>query len=226
MGILHILAATFLACASVAGIIIGAVVLVDIITRLLLRLIGDTRRVGSHVGDQPDAAGTAERHTFVQPLGDAHRFAGREIQLFVGFLLHHAGRERQRRLALFARGFHRSHLIRCALELSENGVHFFLGADRRQLFAVFLGKLRLEGFFLVIFQRHFQRPVFLRNKIKDLFFALTDETQRHRLHTPGAEAIFSPCARAAGSACNRQCGRARGAPAAHPHDPYRSRVVP
>ena len=115
----------------------------------------------------------------------------------------------------------RSHLIRCALELSENGVHFFLGADRRQLFAVFLGKLRLEGFFLVIFQRHFQRPVFLRNKIKDLFFALTDETQRHRLHTPGAEAFFHLA-----PACSRQCGRARGAPAAHPHDPYRSRVVP
>ena len=63
---------------------------------------GDRRRVGPHVGDEPDMA-VRRVDALVQPLGDRHRPLRAVGQLAAGLLLERGRRERRRRRPLLGR---------------------------------------------------------------------------------------------------------------------------
>ena len=63
------------------GEILRAVCLIDIPGYLLYRDVGDTERVGSHVGDQTCRAHSLDFNTLVQLLRDLHGAAGLKAQL-------------------------------------------------------------------------------------------------------------------------------------------------
>ena len=52
-----------------------------------LGLVGDTQRVGTHIGDQTHGALAGDVHALIQLLGDGHGPTGRHIQLAGGLLL-------------------------------------------------------------------------------------------------------------------------------------------
>src|SRR5271157_2556970 len=65
----------------------------DQLARFGERLVRDTGRVGTHVGDKPDRALVAEIDTFVEALRDDHGSLHAEAQLARGVLLELAGGE-------------------------------------------------------------------------------------------------------------------------------------
>ena len=52
-----------------------------------LGLVGDTQRVGTHIGDQTHGALAGDVHALIQLLGNGHGPTGRHIQLAGGLLL-------------------------------------------------------------------------------------------------------------------------------------------
>ena len=80
--------------------------------------------VGPHVGDQP---------VLVEPLGHAHRVAGREAELARGFLLQGRGGERRRRVLGERLGLDRGDGEPPGLDHRLGGVGLALVADRQPL---------------------------------------------------------------------------------------------
>ena len=80
-----------------------AVALADDLARLAHRHAGDRRRVGSHVGDEPDVA-LGRLDALVQALGHRHRPLRAEAEPPAGLLLERRGRERRRRRPLLGPG--------------------------------------------------------------------------------------------------------------------------
>ena len=64
-------------------------------------LVGQTERVGTHIGDKTGQAVLAQLDAFIQLLRDAHRAARRHVQLAAGLLLERRGDERRCGGALF-----------------------------------------------------------------------------------------------------------------------------
>ena len=63
------------------GHIALAIAATDEIARIVLCLIADAQRIGTHIGDKTDGALTGNIHTFIQLLGDGHGAARGHIQL-------------------------------------------------------------------------------------------------------------------------------------------------
>ena len=180
------------------GQALGAVVARDDLADFGDRIGREADRVGTHISDQADRAFTADRNTFVEALGDAHRARGREAEFARGFLLQGRGRERRRWTAL---AFLRLHFgddeaaLRGLDQRIARGMRVglvgqvelleLLAAQPDQACSEALVRMRAVGF---------DRPVFLRLERFDLFLALDDHAQRRRLHAARGQAAlhFAP----------------------------------
>ena len=153
------------------------------------RLVSQTERVGTHIGDQTGQAVLAQLDAFVQLLRDAHRAARGHVELAAGFLLQGRGDERRRRAALFLAALDLAHGKR----LAGNRVH-----DRLRLLLVF--QLHLAGLVAVVargeltavrgLEQRLDRPVFLGHERADLVFAVHDQTGRDALHAARGQAAL------------------------------------
>ena len=74
---------------------LGSVPISDVLANLGDRLIGDARRVGSHVRDEADVSEVTELFAFVELLRDGHRLLDRILEAAVGLLLKLRSRERR-----------------------------------------------------------------------------------------------------------------------------------
>ncbi len=158
------------------------------------RVVADTDRVGTHVGDQADRTLAAERHAFIQALRKAHRAAGREAELARGFLLQGRGGERRRRPPLALLGLHFGD-DQAALRGLEQGL-------ARGVRVCFVGQVELLEFLAAQFQQArretlvrmraigFDRPVLARLERFDLLLALDNHAQRRRLYASGRQATL------------------------------------
>ena len=165
------------------GQVVGPELLADELAHVGQRLIGDARRVGSHVGDEADGALTRQLDTLVELLRDHHRLLDGEARR----LLQLAGDERRDRalLPLFRR--HRRDGPGRLLQVVEDRVRLGLVADL-DVRAVALEQLRVE------LRRHRpgeprgEVPVLLGDERSDLALAIDDDLERDRLHPAGAQA--------------------------------------
>ena len=87
--------------ARLAGIVVLAVAALDEACRSSGRLVSQTERVGTHIGDQTGKAVLAQLDALIQLLRDAHGAARRHVQLAAGLLLERRGDERRCGGALF-----------------------------------------------------------------------------------------------------------------------------
>ena len=164
------------------GHVVSAVALPDELADLRERLIGYTRRIGSHVGDQADGALTGQLDPLVELLRDHHRLLDGEARS----LLQLARNERRNRalLALFRR--HRADDPLCRLQIGEHFVGFCLVANL-DVGAVALEETGVELWRHGASEPRRHVPVLFRNEGEDLPLAIAHELQRDRLHAAGAQ---------------------------------------
>ncbi|OQA39995.1 MAG: hypothetical protein BWY49_01200 [Candidatus Omnitrophica bacterium ADurb.Bin314] len=172
------------------GEIIRPEFFLDELDGLLLGGRGDIHGIRAHVGNQTHAPLLAKLNTFIEPLGDAHRVCGGESDAGVRFLLQLARRVGRLGLAAFLglvdsgdlkRKIYQLLLDRFGgLEVHQNG---FFGPDPVEP--------RKEDFILRLFggKTRVERPVFLRNELPDLAFAVHNKTERHGLHPSRTEPL-------------------------------------
>ena len=172
--------------ARLAGIVFLAVAAADKTGGGGGRLVGESKRVGTHIGDKTGKAVFAQLDAFIQLLRDAHRAAGCHVQLAARLLLEGRGDERGRGSALFLAALDFAH----GKGLSGDGVH-----HAHRLFLVFQLGLAVSvavvagGELAAVLgrEKRLDRPVFLRNERADLVFAVHDQTGRNALHTAGGQ---------------------------------------
>src|SRR6202035_868341 len=90
------------------------------------RIVRNTHRVGTHVGDQCHRAVLSHLHAFVETLCQRHGALGRVTQTVVRRLLKLRGREGRRRIAALLLLCHACHFPRSASRSSDDGVGFCL----------------------------------------------------------------------------------------------------
>ena len=173
----------FARCAWHIGV---AEVLADHPARRGHRLGGEVDAVGAHVGDEPDRP-LADVHALVEALGDLHRARWREAELARGLLLQGGGGEGRIGVAFdrlrLDRGDREARRLERRLERPrllaradvEPGDLLAVGADEP-------GRERRAGLGL---EMRDDRPVFARDELLDLDFAVAHKAQRHRLHAAG-----------------------------------------
>ncbi len=154
----------------------------DVLPDLVERLLGDARRIGSHVGDEADQPLARQLDPLVELLRQHHRLLDRKPCR----LLQLARNERRRRVPLPLLRRDRIDDERGALEIGEHRLRFRVGTDLGGLVAL-LVQLRLELRRLVARQPGEQVPVLLRDELLDVLLAVADQLQRHRLHPAGAQ---------------------------------------
>src|SRR5262245_10319646 len=164
------------------------------------RAFGDARRIGAHVGDQPDRALAAEFDAFVKPLRDLHRLLGRKTQLARRLLLELRGDERRNRVALLLPGRDVGDDIARAFEFGQDVLRRLLVLDVKLgfLYAIVeaggLDRLRLDLIKPRVERRRQlrgevrdERPVFSFDEGQDVAFALDDQPHRHCLDASGGK---------------------------------------
>ena len=192
-----VLRAGFRLVAPGAGIICRAIAAGDDLSRRLQRLLGDTQRVGTHVGDQTHGALVCDLHAFIELLRDHHCPARRHVELARGLLLERGRGERRRGIALFLRFFDALHRKRLLLHLGEDLVDLLL-AVKLPLFRVAVIVRHKAAGLIRSVELGVDRPVFLRLEGTDLVFAVNDKARRDRLHTARGQTLahFFPQQRA------------------------------
>ena len=172
--------------------------------RISNRIRTNTRRVGTHIGDQTDRTLRADLHTLIQTLRHAHRAAHIESQPASRILLQFAGRIRSLRIIPALLLLHRTHAPLRMLQFADHLIDsLFIRQRIRQikLFAIFILTVRHprwrsvdadkpcdEALLLLCrsrLQRRINRPILHRIEVVDLLLALDDQPQRNGLHTSG-----------------------------------------
>ena len=157
----------------------------DDVARLAHRHAGHRRRVGPHVGDQPDLA-LGRLDTLIQPLGDRHRALRAERQLAAGLLLEGRRGERRRRRSLLG----------ADADLADDRMRFAQGRDvplgrglvgQSQRLAVDPDQLGGERVARGGREDGLDRPVLTRREGFDLALALDDEPDGDRLDAAGRQ---------------------------------------
>ena len=168
--------------ARLAGIVVLAVAAADKAGGGGGRLVGESQRVGTHIGDQTGKTVLTQLDALIQLLRDAHGAARRHVQLAARLLLEGRGDERGRRGALFLAALDLADSER----LSGDGVHH----AHRLLLILQLGLAaavaivaRGERSAVLGREQRLDRPVFLGHERADLVFAVDDQTGRDALHT-------------------------------------------
>ena len=175
--------------ARLAGIVVLAVAALDEACRSSGRLVSQTERVGTHIGDQTGKAVLAQLDALIQLLRDAHGAARRHVQLAARLLLEGRGDERGRRGAFFLAaldladgerlsgdGVHHAHRLLLVLQLGLAAAVAIVARGER---SAVLGR-----------EQRLDRPVFLGHERADLVFAVDDQTGRDALHTACGQAAL------------------------------------
>ena len=169
-----------------------AIELRDHLANLLHRLGRERHRVGTHVGDQADAA-LARVHAFIQLLCHAHGALGGEAELARSFLLQRRGGERRRRVAAALLAIDLQHGERPVR--SGRGRQALLGraraglvgeAELLDLVAAKFDQLEGKGL-LAVLADGVDAPVLARLEGRDFRFALANHAQRGTLHPAGGQ---------------------------------------
>ncbi|OQC25448.1 MAG: hypothetical protein BWX70_02469 [Verrucomicrobia bacterium ADurb.Bin070] len=175
-------------CLRIIG---SAIRLVDEGARGGLRIPRDIDRVGTHVGDQAHRRAASQLHALVEFLREAHGPVGREAAHARRRLLQRRGDERRQRTPRAFALAHRADAQGAAFEVIQQRLGGLLAADRR-LLAVHAGEPHRERIERRLFAPHrcAHHPVRLDLKRLDLALALRNQTQRDRLHAPGAQPLL------------------------------------
>ena len=160
-----------------------AVILADHLAGLGDRGRIDLHAVGTHISNESGGL-AADVDAFIEPLRDAHRVRRRKAVFAAGFLLQRRGGEGRLRIAPGRLGIDRGHGVGGRFQRLLEVFGFRAGADVEalDLLAVGADEARLEGVAARRQQGRDQRPIFARDELFDLEFAVADQPQRHRLH--------------------------------------------
>ena len=168
------------------GHVLRAVAALDVLPRGGERVTRDARRVGAHVGDEPDGAFLADLDTLVEALGDPHRARRLVAELPRGLLLEPRGDEGRRRVATAFLAFDGRDGPVGTPEAAERRVDLGLGPQAEvlvvELLAADLGETGGEGRRFPGLEARFDRPVLLGREGADRPLALADDAHRDRLH--------------------------------------------
>ena len=169
------------------GVVFRAIALQDRLLGRSTRFLGNTRRVGTHIGDEADRFAVVDLDALVQPLRHHHRALGRKAELARRVLLQGARRERRIRLALPRRLLGLCDGEFLPADSGQNLLHLRLALGDELLLAL-AEEGRLKSMLaLHIGQDRLDRPIFLRLEIADLPFAVDDQLDGRGLHAPGAQ---------------------------------------
>ena len=160
----------------------------NIVARRLLRLVRDTDRVGTDIGNQTRCALLADLYALIELLSNHHGAFRRESQL-AGRILLHARRRKRRRgmLVLFAlldfgRGEFR------VSDPFDDRVRLRLGFEI-DLVAVRAVEAHVKGLFGAGMQLCDQCPVLFRDKRGDLIFTIAHDARRHGLYASRGQSL-------------------------------------
>ena len=159
----------------------------DHVLRLLERAFGDVKRVGPHVGDEPDRA-VAERNTLVELLREHHRPLHRVPELPRGLLLQGGCGEWGCGVAAGFALFQARDPIHRIGERGAMAVRVVAAPDL-ELLALVLDERRIERLAEVIRQQRVDRPVLDRGERTDRALPVDDESQRDRLDAAGRQSV-------------------------------------
>ena len=181
MGLLGILALVFEGTWLVESVIF-AIHLADDLPGFAGGLLRQGDRVGTHVGDQTEAA-FADINALVEFLGGRHGFARRETELTVGFLLQGAGCERCGRVTLTFLLLDLGDAELGLRQVGHNGIGIGLATDGElvEFFTVLTMQLCAKARSGGICQQGFDGPVLSRFEGLNFTFALADQAQGDRL---------------------------------------------
>ena len=161
----------------------------DVLAQCGHRVVGDTRRIGTHIGDEAGRTFIAELDTFVEPLRECHRALRGVTMLARGILLQAARDEWCLRLLAALLLLDRCDDRVARGELDRDLVSLLLGLGFGAL-AFPLPDPGLEGRRIGRGDREIDRPVLLGDERLDLFFAFTHQANRDRLHATRRQATL------------------------------------
>ena len=174
--------------AGLAGDVLAAIALGDKGSCRGQGLVGKAQGVGSHVGNQTDAAPAADLHALIELLGDGHGAPGRHAQAAGGLLLQGGGDEGGRGAALLLSPLHGVDDKGRVLHRVDDGVDLRL-AVKLLLFVVLAVKTGGKAAGAVApAQTCVQKPVFLALEILDLLFPVHHHAGGDRLDAAGGKA--------------------------------------
>ncbi len=152
------------------------------------RILRQTQRVGTHIGDKAHGALTLDVHAFIQLLGDGHGAPRRHTKAARSLLLKRGGDERRRRAALLGPVLDGLHLEGLALDGLDDRFDLLLVFQFLFLLALAM-ELRREARAVLLFKLGVKIPVFLGREVADLLFAVDDHARGHGLHTAGGKPL-------------------------------------
>ena len=171
---------------GLVGQIVRAELVGDEAARLGQRLPGDARGIGPHVSDQPNRTLLPQVHSLIELLGDGHGLPGGETQTPGGVLLEGGGDKRGKGPAAALFSLDLGDPIFRSLQVGQDLLGPGLVRDFR-LFPVDPVQGRLERRGGVDRHPSGEGPVFHRNELFNLVFAVADDAQGDRLDAPGAQ---------------------------------------
>ena len=149
------------------------------------RLLRQLHPIRPHIGDQPDGI-SANFHTLIELLREAHRLLRGKPQLSARFLLQSRGNKRRRRVPPRPFLLHLGHskLGRQHRRLRRQRLGLVIEIKLIQLLARVMRQPGREGGATRRRHRRLHRPIFPRPKNLDFGFPLANQPQRDRLHPP------------------------------------------
>ena len=177
-----------LEAAGLVGIIFRAVAADDEVPRGGERVLGQAQGVGTHIGDQADAALPRDLHALVELLGDGHGAPRRHGQAAARLLLQGGGDEGGRGGALLLAALDRADRKGGLLRVREHLVHVLAALE----LALFLPLAEIAGGKAAAVragQQRVEQPVFLADEGLDLLLPVHHHAGGHGLHAPRGQAL-------------------------------------
>ena len=158
-----------------------AILRFDVLANFRQRIIGDSGRIGSHVGDQTDGTFLTQFHAFIEPLGDHHGALHAEAQLAGGILLQLAGGERWGRIAAPFFAVNRPNQPVSFLQSGADFLRFVTIRNLNFLFAL-AEKTSIERWRFAGCKMRINGPVFFLFERLDLALAFDNQPQSDSLN--------------------------------------------
>ena len=160
----------------------------NIVGSILERILRQTQRVGSHIGNQTDRSHSFDFYTFVEFLRSLHGAAGLKTQAAGSLLLQRRGDKRRRRRFAARSLFEFGNFIVRSFQFCEDTVRllFIFNLDLSIFIAVECRRESLTG----TFGNHLciNGPILFGNKFADLLLAVHHQPDRYGLYAPPREA--------------------------------------
>ena len=158
-----------------------AILRFDVLANFRQRIIGDSGRIGSHVGDQTDGTFLTQFHAFIEPLGDHHGALHAEAQLAGGILLQLAGGERWGRIAAPFFAVNRPNQPVSSFQGGTDFLRFVTVRDLNFFFAL-AEETGIEGWRFARRKMRVNGPVFFLLERLDLALAFDNQPQSDSLN--------------------------------------------